>query len=61
MTAMPKDDVVTTVRLPRGLHEKLARVAEADHSSINRSVVVAVERYVRAWEGRQLRAGAERP
>jgi len=54
---MRKEDKVTiTVRLPVEMDKKLREVAHSEHSSVNRTVVVALERYIRAWEGRQQRA-----
>ena len=56
---MRKDDKVTiTVRLPADMDRKIREVAHTEHSSVNRTVIVALERYIRAWEGRQLRAGS---
>ena len=55
---MQKDQKVTiTVRLPADIDRKLREVAHTEHSSVNRTVLVALERYIRAWEGRQQRAG----
>ena len=54
---MQKDQKVTiTVRLPADIDRKLREVAHTEHSSVNRTVLVALERYIRAWEGRQQRA-----
>jgi predicted transcriptional regulator len=54
MVPVPKrDTVVFSVRMPRELHERLAEVAAADYSTVNRSVVVAVEQYVRRMEARR--------
>ena len=53
---MQKDEKSTiSVRLPLDLDRKLREVAESERSSVNRTVVIAVERYIRAWEGRQQR------
>ena len=50
MVPMPKaDTVVFSVRMPRELQE----VARAERSSINRTVVVAVERYIRQLRARR--------
>ena len=40
--------MVTTVNLPAELHERLKRVAEEEHRSMNATIVVAVEEYVSA-------------
>jgi predicted transcriptional regulator len=57
---MRKGDTVTiTVRLPAAIDQKVREVAHSEHSSVNRTVVVAVERYIRAWEARQQRAAAD--
>jgi hypothetical protein len=54
------DSVVFSVRMPRALHQQLAMAAQADDSSVNRAVIVAVRRYVRAAEARrQRRLGAQ--
>lgn len=45
------DTVVFSVRMPRAMHQRLRAVAEADLSSVNRSVLVAVERYLAQMEG----------
>jgi predicted transcriptional regulator len=58
---MPRGDKVTiTVRLPADIDKKIREVAHSEHSSVNRTVLIALERYIRAWEGRQQRAGADR-
>ena len=38
--------MVTTVSLPEELHAKLKAVAEAEHRSMNATILVAVEQYV---------------
>jgi predicted HicB family RNase H-like nuclease len=50
--------VVFSVRMPRALHRRLAAVAQDDDSTVNRAVIVAVRRYVRAWEAKRARASA---
>lgn len=52
------EKITTTVRLPVDIDQKIRQVAQSERSSVNRVVVVALERYIRAWEGRQSRAGA---
>ena len=57
---MQKDQKVTiTVRLPVEMDRKIREVSHSEHSSVNRTVIVALERYIRAWEGRQQRAGTK--
>lgn len=54
MVPMPKaDTVVFSVRMPRELHERLLAVARNDYSTVNRSIVVAVERYIRQMTARR--------
>lgn len=48
-----------TVRLPADIDQKVREVAHSEHSSVNRTVIIALERYIRAWEGRQQRAAAD--
>ena len=54
---LPKDDngtsVVFSVRMPRELHERLAEFSRTDYSTVNRSIVVAVERYLRQMTARR--------
>jgi predicted transcriptional regulator len=38
--------MVTTVNLPDELHARLKQVAEAEHRSMNATIVIAVEQYV---------------
>ncbi|MGA3487185.1 ribbon-helix-helix domain-containing protein [Micromonosporaceae bacterium DT55] len=44
--------MVTPVNLPDGLHEQLKRVADAEHRSVDDTIVVAVEEYVAARDRR---------
>ena len=56
MAPMRKEAYVrVSVRVPKEMHEKLLRLSYSEHSSLNRTMVVAAERYIRAWEGRQQR------
>jgi predicted HicB family RNase H-like nuclease len=53
---MGKGEKVTiTVRLPAEIDRKIRQVAQSEHSSVNRTVIIALERYIRAWDGRQRR------
>jgi predicted DNA-binding protein len=57
MVPMPKaDTVVFSVRMPRELHARLLAVAQTDYSTVNRSIVVAVERYIRQMQARRPKA-----
>jgi predicted transcriptional regulator len=38
--------MVTTLNLPDELHAKLKSLAEAEHRSVNATILVAVERYI---------------
>ncbi|MFC7544846.1 Arc family DNA-binding protein [Plantactinospora sp. GCM10030261] len=40
--------MITSVNLPDGLHERLKRLAEQEHRSMNATIVVALEEYVSA-------------
>jgi hypothetical protein len=42
-----------TIRFPEEVDRELRDVAHSERSSVNRTVVVAVERYIRSWKGRQ--------
>ena len=60
MVPMPREEtVVFSVRMPRDLHERLVKVSRADHSTVNRSIVVAVERYIRQMNARRPRDAAD--
>jgi predicted DNA-binding protein len=49
----PTDTVVFSVRMPKELHQRLVELSRADYSTVNRSIVVAVERYIRQMKARQ--------
>lgn len=38
--------MVTTINLPDGVHEQLKALAEAEHRSMNATILTAVERYI---------------
>ena len=44
-----------TIRFPDEVDKELQEVARAERSSINRTVVVAVERYIRQQRARRTR------
>jgi predicted HicB family RNase H-like nuclease len=57
MVPMPKaDTVVFSVRMPRELHAQLLAVAQSDYSTVNRSIVVAVQQYVHRMQARRPKA-----
>jgi|RhiMethySRZTD1v2_1073278.scaffolds.fasta_scaffold673208_3 predicted transcriptional regulator len=49
-----------TIRFPDEVDKELQEVARAERSSINRTVVVAVERYIRQMRARRPKVGDER-
>ena len=40
-------------RFPESLHDRLAAIAAAQGRSLNETMLAALQRYLRAWEGRQ--------
>lgn len=48
--------VIYTVRVPDEVDREFRELAHSERSSLNRTVLVAMERYIRAWRGRQQRA-----
>jgi predicted transcriptional regulator len=56
--AVTKDAFVSvTTRLPQDIHAQAVELAREQRSSLNRLVVVALERYIRQTKARQPRAG----
>ena len=55
--AQPSD--LFSVRMPRDLHQQLLEVARADDSTLNRTLVVAVRRYVEQMRAPQGEAGPD--
>lgn len=45
--------VVSTVRTPKEVYEALAAVAKAERRSVNATMVIAFERYIRQMQSRQ--------
>lgn len=48
-----EDIVVSTVRTPREVYDALAAVAKAERRSVNATMVIAFERYIRQMQARQ--------
>jgi len=48
-----EDTVVSTVRTPREIYEQLAALAKAERRSMNATMVIAFERYIRQMKARQ--------
>jgi predicted transcriptional regulator len=58
---MPREGQVTrTIRFPDDVDRELQEMARSERSTVNREVVVAVERAIRAWKARQQRAQGAR-
>jgi hypothetical protein len=51
--------VIFSVRMPEDLHEELRRFAQSDDSTVNRSIIVAVRRYLRQMKARQPKGGED--
>lgn len=45
--------MVSTVRTPREVYDALAAVAKAERRSVNATMVIAFERYIRQMEARR--------
>jgi hypothetical protein len=50
---MRRGQVMRTIRFPEEVDRLLQEVARAERSSVNRTVVVAVERYIRQMNARR--------
>ena len=51
--------MTTNVRFPKEVHEQLVALAGDQRRSINSTVVVAVERYIKQTRARQAREGVD--
>lgn len=59
---MPKrdDEIAISIRFPRALLEQLRALAEAEHRSVNGTVLTAVERYLRQMSARRAKDSTDR-
>ena len=51
--------VATNVRFPKEVHEALVALAGDQRRSVNSTVVVAVERYIKQMRARRVREGVD--
>jgi hypothetical protein len=49
----PEDVVVSTVRTPREVYEELLALAKEERRSVNATMVIAFERYIRQMRARR--------